>query len=75
MDSLAALFVDPIPLTGMQRAIMLLPICLSISVVYKTIKCPRIEDIARTSATLWVTIFLGMWAVAFALWLLYQLFA
>ena len=54
---------------------MLLPICLSISVVYRTIKTPDLRDIPRTSLTLWVTIVVGMWLVAFTLWVVYLLFA
>ena len=45
MVELATLFLHPIPLTGLQRAALLLPICLSISVVYRTIKTPEWEAI------------------------------
>ena len=75
MIDLATLFVDPIALLGWQRALMLLPICLSISVVYKAIKCPEVNEIPLASLGLWVTIVVGMWAVAFVLWLLYGIFA
>ncbi len=73
--ALATLFLDPIPLSGLQRAALLLPICLSISVVYRTIKTPDLRDVARTSLALWVTIVIGMWVVAFTLWVVYLLFA
>ncbi len=73
--ALATLFLDPIPLSGIHRAALLLPICLSISVVYRTIKTPNLRDILRTSLTLWVTIVVGMWVVAFTLWVVYLLFA
>ncbi len=73
--ALATLFLDPIPLSGIQRAALLLPICLSISVVYRTIKTPNLRDIPRTSLALWVTIVVGMWVVAFTLWVVYLLFA
>ena len=69
------IFLDPIPLSGLQRAALLLPICLSISVVYRTIKTPDLRDIPKTSLMLWVTIVVGMWVVAFTLWVLYLLFA
>ncbi len=75
MSELAALFLDPIPLSGLQRAALLLPICLSISVVYRTIKTPNLRDILRTSLLLWLTIVVGLWAVALTLWVLYSLFA
>ncbi len=73
--ALATLFLDPIPLSGIQRAALLLPICLSISVVYRTIKTPNLRDILRTSLTLWVTIVVGMWVVALTLYVVYLLFA
>ncbi len=75
MSELATLFLDPIPLSGLQRAALLLPICLSISVVYRTIKTPNLRDIPRTSLMLWLTIVVGLWAVALTLWVLYSLFA
>ena len=75
MLELALLFVDPIPLSGLQQAFMLLPICLSISVVYKTIKCDDVREVPVAALTLWGTIVVGMWAVAVALWLLYLVFA
>ena len=71
----ATLFLDPIPLSGIQRAALLLPICLSISVVYRTIKTPDLRDIPKTSLALWVTIVVGMWLVALTLWVVYLLFA
>ena len=73
--ALATLFLDPIPLSGLQRAALLLPICLSISVVYRTIKTPNLRDIPRTSLALWVTIVVGMWVVALTLYVVYKLFA
>ncbi len=73
--ALATLFLDPIPLSGIQRAALLLPICLSISVVYRTIKTPSLRDVPRTSLALWITIVIGMWVVAFTLWVVYLLFA
>ena len=65
----------PIPLTGLQRAVMLLPICLFVSVVYRTIKSPDVSEVPKTALALWITIVLGMWAVAFSLWLIYLIFA
>ena len=73
--ALATLFLDPIPLSGIQRAALLLPICLSISVVYRTIKTPDLRDIPKTSLALWITIVVGMWVVALTLYVVYLLFA
>ncbi len=59
----------------MHRAALLLPICLSISVVYRTIKTPNLRDIPKTSLALWITIVVGMWVVALTLYVVYLLFA
>ena len=75
LDNLAALFLDPVPLSGPVRAALLLPICLCIGVVYKTIKAPDVREIPKASLILWMTMVLGMWAVAFVLWVVYLLFA
>lgn len=69
---LAALFVHPIDLVGWQRMLLVLPLCLSISIVYKTTKCDRLRDVPLASLALWVTIVLGMYAVGFAMYLLYE---
>ena len=69
---LATLFVHPVTLGGWQKTIMLLPLCLSIAVVYKSIKCPALRDIPRTSLILWATILIGMYVVGIALWGLYE---
>lgn len=65
-----ALFTGPVLLTGLQRTLLLLPLCLSISVVYKTIRCERLADIPLASLGLWVTIIVGMYAVGIGVWLL-----
>lgn len=72
---LAALFTTPITLTGWQHALLLLPLCLSISVVYKTVRCDEVREIPLASLVLWVTMVAGMYAVAIGLWLLYLLTA
>ncbi len=64
------LFTSPIMLSGMQRALLVLPLCLSISVVYKTIRCERLADMPLAALGLWVTIVLGMYAVGVGVWLL-----
>lgn len=65
-----ALFSSPLMLSGMQRSLLVLPLCLSISVVYKTIRCERLADMPVAALGLWVTIILGMYAVGIGVWLL-----
>ncbi|MCH7721250.1 MAG: hypothetical protein IH988_09740 [Planctomycetes bacterium] len=64
------LFSSPIMLSGMQRTLLILPLCLSISVVYKTIRCERLADMPVAALGLWMTIILGMYAVGVGVWLL-----
>ena len=71
---LAGLFVTPITLTGFQHALLLAPLSLAISLVYKTIRCQKLENIPLASLVLCITIIAGMYAVGIGLWLLHLLF-
>lgn len=71
MSVLAALFTTGIPLTGLQRLGLMLPLCLSIAVVYKTTRCEHLRQVPLTALALWVTIVIGMAAVGLGLWLLF----
>ncbi len=70
MSALPVPILASIPLTGFQHALLLLPLCLSVSVVYKAVRCPNIREIPLASLVLFVTIVFGMYAVAVGLWLL-----
>lgn len=72
---LATLFLHPVTMTGLQHALLLGPLCLSIAVVYKTVRCADVREIPLASVVLWVTMILGMYAVGVGLWLLYLLVA
>jgi hypothetical protein len=65
---LAELFVSGIGLTGLQRLLLMLPLCLSIALVYKTIRCERLGSVPLATLGLWVTIVLGMYSVGVGLW-------
>jgi len=71
---LASLFVDPTFVPGAMRSFLLLPLCLSISIVYKTIKCDRLKDVPAASFVLWLTIVCGMYMVGIGMWAAYLLF-
>ena len=75
IDILATLFLNPVTLARWQSMVLLLPLCLSISVVYKTTKCGNIRDIPLASAVSWITIVVGMYAVGIALLVLYEVMA
>ena len=67
-----AIMIHPITLGRWQQMLMLLPLCLTISVVYKTTKCERIRDIPLAAFVTWVTIVVGIYLVGAALFLLYE---
>ncbi len=71
---LAGLFTTAIQLSGQQRLAMMLPLCLSIAVVYKTTRCQRMSEVPAAAGVLWVTIVLGMGAVGVGLWSVFSFF-
>ncbi len=70
--ALAGLFTTPVELTGLQRLALMLPLCLSIAVIYKTTRCEELRDVPVWALVLWVTIVLGMYAVGVGLWAAFQ---
>lgn len=75
IDVLATLFVNPITLGRWHSIFLLLPLCLAISIVYKTIKCDNIREIPLASAVSWITIVVGMYVVGIALFVIYEIMA
>ena len=72
-DWLSTVFVHPIDVGGWQRGALLWPLCLAVSIVYKTTKCRNVRQIPLASLILWVTIVLGMYAVGVVLLILYSI--
>lgn len=75
LESLKTLFVHPIPITGFGRLGMLLPLALSISIVYKTIRCDRISQIPGASVLLCLTIVSCMGLIGVFLLMMFHLLA
>lgn len=73
MSVCAALFTTGIVLTGPQRLLLMLPLCLAIAVVYKATRCRDLREVPAAALVLWVTIVLGMSLVGVALWALYRI--
>ena len=71
-EMLATFMLQPLELTRVQQMLLLLPLCLCISVVYKTTKCASVREIPLAAAVSWVTIVIGMYAVGLALLLIYE---
>ena len=71
MGMLAYSVLAFIELAGPQRQILMLPLCLSIAIIYKTTRCEELSEVPVAALVLWGTIVLGMYAVGVGLWLLY----
>jgi len=72
MSELLAVFMQPVVLARWQQMLMLLPLCLAVSLVYKTTRCERLRDIPWAAFVSWVTIVIGMYVVGIALLVVYE---
>jgi hypothetical protein len=72
MSEMLAIFVHPLVLTRTQQLFMLLPLCLSISIVYKAIKVDDVRQLPAASLVSWGTIVIGMYSIGIGLLLLYE---
>lgn len=70
-----ALILALIPLSGGAHLAMLLPLCLSIAVVYKATRCEDLRELPLSALALWGTMLLGMSAVGAGLWVLFFVMA
>jgi hypothetical protein len=52
-------FVNPLPLWDYWY-VLLVPLCLGISIVYKAIKCHSMRQVPREAGEIFVTILVGM---------------
>ena len=61
-------FLDPIPVwSDAVWPWLLIPLCVAVSIVYKSIKCRSMKDVPREAAVITVWIILGMIGAAIAL--------
>lgn len=75
MSDIVAFFIYPADLSRLQQLLLLLPLCLTVSVVYKTTKCAEVRDIPLAVAVNWLTIVAAMFAFGVAVILLYHFLA
>lgn len=75
MEFLHDLFIKPKLITGVGRLLMLIPLTLSISIVYKTIRCRTAASIPLASLTLCIMILAGMLLVGAILLVTYRILA
>lgn len=72
MTGMLAMFLTPVILSKMQQMLLLLPLCLTVAVVYKTTKCKEVREIPLASIVSFVSIVVGMYAVGISLLLVYH---
>ncbi len=53
---------------------LIIPLCVAVSVVYKTIKCQHVHQIPREAAGITLWIITAMIGVAAGVWLTYMVF-
>jgi len=70
----AGIFTSAMALSGPQRLVLMLPLCMSIALVYKTTRCEKMSDVPVATLVLWITIMLGMAAVGVGLWAVFSFF-
>ena len=64
-------FLDPLPIwSNAAWPWLIVPLCLAVSVVYKSVRCKSMKSVPREAATLTILIILGMGAAAVLLALL-----
>jgi hypothetical protein len=73
--AMAALFITPMRLLGWQHMLLLVPLALGISIVYKALRCENLRELPLAAATLCATIIGGMYAVGVGVWLVYLIMA
>lgn len=72
-DHLSSFLASSIVIIGGLRLLMMLPLCLSIAIVYKTTRCEDLRELPMAVGGLLVSIVLGMAAVGIGLWLMFQI--
>ena len=62
-------FMDPLPIwvRNWIWPLLLLPLCLAVAIVYKSVRCRSMSTVAREATGLFITIVLGMVVTAAAL--------
>jgi len=75
IDLLAALFITPLTCDRRTGMLLVLPLSLAVSVVYKTIKCRELGEVPLAALVSWITILVGMAIVGVVLLGIYHILA
>ena len=73
--SVLAFFTTGIELSRFPRFLLMVPLCLSVAVIYKSTRLENMGEVPASAAILWITIVLGMVAVGVGLWVLFSVMA
>lgn len=74
-DLLATLFITPLMCDRRLGMLLALPLCLAISIVYKTMKCRTLGELPAAVLVSWITILVGMAVVGVALLVVFKVAA
>jgi len=61
--------------SGVSRFLLMVPLCLSVALVYKVTRLDNIREALSAALVLWVTILVGMVGLGVGLWLLFRIMA
>lgn len=67
----SSIMVKSVPIEGLWRLVMLLPLSLAVSIVYKTIRCEKLSSVPVASLVLCFMIVSGMLLIGLALLLVF----
>lgn len=62
-------------LSGVARFLLMVPLCLSVALVYKVTRIENLREALTAAIVLWVTILFGMIALGVGLWLVFRILA
>ncbi len=74
-DWLRQFVVEPVAIRGVGRLLMLVPLVMSVSLVYKTIRCADLKRVPWAATKLCVLIVGGMMAIGVALLVTFRVLA
>ncbi len=75
MEALRAVFVNYIEIHGVWRLVMLAPLILSVSIVYRTLRCRKLSAVPLSSLRLCVSILVTMMLFGGVLLAVYRIMA
>ncbi len=62
-------------LAGVSRFLLMLPLCMSVALIYKVTRIDNLRKALTAAMVLWVEIVVGMVVLGVGLWLLFRIMA